>query len=1076
MWIVRLALRRPYTIAVAVIFLFLVGFLSLSSMLVDIFPAIDIPVVNVLWNYPGLSATDVERRVVFLSERSFSTSVNGISKIESTAIPGVGLLKIYFEPGTDIGSAIAQISAAASTAVRSMPPGMTPPLILQFNATNVPVAQLTLFSDTLPEETLFDYALNFLRVKLYTLPGLSLPAPYGGKQRGINVDINPQALQAKGMSPSNVVEALQQSNIILPAGTARIGGYEYSISMNSSPDTVADFNKIPIRVVNGAIVTIGDVAKVSDSFADQTNIVRVNGKRSSYLNILKKASASTLDVINNVKKFLPELQALAPPGYKMRMDFDQSVFVNAAIGSVLHEALISGILVSLMILLFLGSWRSVIIVCTSIPAAICFAIIGLKMTGHSINIMTLGGLSLAIGMLVDDATVEVENIHRNRAMGKPLTKAILDGAQQIALPAIMATLAICIVFFPVILLTGPARFLFIPMALSVVFSMLASYVLSRTLVPLLSRMLLVSEPHSDSEHGGMFPKFNLMFEKLTAKYTGLLSLMLKYRSFTLWSALAFLIISFMIPFIVGTDFFPTADTGLMKLHYRAVAGTRIEETEKQVEEVESIIRSIVPDEELLTINSNIGMPLFFNLGFVPTENVGGMDAEISVALKPDHHSVDGYKKKIREALVQAFPAATTFFQPADIVNQVLNFGLSSPIDVQFEYPDVMKSYEYAKILMPKMKAIPGLEDMALKQVFNYPNIKMNVDRLRAAQVGITQRDVANSMLISLSSSALVSPSYFLNPANNVNYLVAVKTPMLHLSKIDDLLATPVTSQGANPLQSNLSSTYSSASPSRLTGSPTQRLGNLTTLESVQTMNSINHQNVQRVVNIMASAEGRDLGSVINDIKKQIKSLGDLPTGMHISIRGQGEVMNLAFSQLGLGMVIAILLVYLLMVILFQSWMDPFIVIVAVPGALCGILWMLLLTGTTINVESFMGAIMAVGIASSNSILMVSFANEVRLEKGLSPLEAALEAGRTRIRPVLMTALAMVIGMMPAALALGEGGEQTAPLGRAVVGGLFVATIVTLFIVPVVYSLLRVKMPSKHQLDENLKNEEEGKMP
>jgi multidrug efflux pump subunit AcrB len=595
MWIVKFALRRPYTIAVSVILLFLVGILALNTMLIDIFPTIDIPVVAVLWAYPGLPAEDMEKRVIFLSERAFSTTVNGISNIESSAIPGVGTLRVYFEDGTDIGAAIAQISAVCGTAIRSMPPGITPPLILQYNASNVPVAQLTLFSDTLPETTLFDYGLNFIRLQLFTIPGLATPAPYGGKQRQINIDVNPALLQAKGLSPESVVDALTASNIILPAGTARIGNYEYNILLNSSPATVADFNKIPIKVVNGAALTIGDVATASDGFADQTNIVRVNGKRAAYLNILKKSGSSTLAVIAALKRKVPEILALAPKGFNVRVDFDQSVFVQAAISGVLREALVSGILVSLMILLFLGSWRSVIIVCTSIPAAICAAIIGLKFTGNSINIMTLGGLSLAIGMLVDDATVEVENIHRNRGLGKPLTVAILDGASQIALPAIMATLAICIVFFPVVLLTGPSRFLFVPMALSVVFSMMASYLLSRTLVPLLSRMLLVSEPHEaapkdgHAAHAGMFPKFNIAFDKMTDWYLGILDLLLKYRGFTLWTALVFVLITFLIPFFAGTDFFPSADTGIMKLHYRAASGTRIEETEQQVAKAEELI-------------------------------------------------------------------------------------------------------------------------------------------------------------------------------------------------------------------------------------------------------------------------------------------------------------------------------------------------------------------------------------------------------------------------------------------------------------------------------------------------------
>jgi multidrug efflux pump subunit AcrB len=1108
MWIVYLALRRPYTIAVSVILLFLSGFLCLRTMPVDIFPAINIPVVGVIWAYPGLSALDMERRVNFITERAFSTTVGGIKNIESTAIPGIGFLRVYFEDGTDIGEAIAQVSATTSFIVRGMPPGMTPPVILKFNASNVPVAQLTMYSNSLKEEQLFDYGLNFLRIKLFTIPGLSIPAPYGGKSRQINIDVDPEALQANGISPEDIVVALNTSNVILPAGSARIGNLEYSIELNSSPDSVEGFNKIPIKVVNGAPLTLGDVAKVADSFADQTNLVTVNGKRSSYLNLLKKADASTLDVVNAVKKLLPSLEALAPKGFHMRLDFDQSVFVKSAITGVVREAIVSGILVALMILLFLGSWRSVIIVCISIPAAICTAIIGLKLTGNTINIMTLGGLSLAIGMLVDDATVEVENIHRNRALGKPLTVAILDGAQEIALPAIMATLAICIVFFPVILLTGPARYLFIPMALSVVISMMASYVLSRTLVPLLSRMMLVNEsvhdlvspedikaanpkiaahavqghahtaaekPHAASPHEKhkIFLVFESYFEKLLVRYSEILDFLLMHRSFALWTALGFVLISMIIPFFAGTDFFPQTDTGLMKLHYRAPVGTRIEETERQIQTVEKIIRKIIPEDELVTVNAMLGVPISYNLAFVQTDNVGGMDAEVMIALSPDHHPTVRYMKEIRKQLAVEFPASYAYFQPADIVNQVLNFGLSAPIDIQIENNDINQSYDIAQILMKKIKGIAGVEDVALKQVFNYPSLRMNVDRVKAAQLGIRQTDVANSMLISLSSSSVVSPSFFLNPQNSVNYTVAVKTPLANLSHVEDLLNTPITKSAGGILESSLTS--GNSSNSLIPSSGTQRLGNLADLVSQTTLESVSHSSVQRVVNVTASAEGRDLGSVTHDIQKAIDSLGTLVPGMKIKVRGQGEVMNLAFHQLGLGLIISILLVYLLMVVLFQSWMDPLIIMVAVPGALCGILWILLLTGTTINVESFMGAIMAVGIAASNSILLVSFANEVRLSKNMSPLEAAAEAGKTRLRPVLMTALAMMIGMMPAALALGEGGEQNAPLGRAVIGGLFVATLVTLFIVPVVYSLLRKELPTKHLLDERLREESEGRI-
>lgn len=1068
MWIVRFALRRPYSIAVLCILLFLGGILSIREMLIDIFPAIDIPVVAMIWNYPGLSAENVEKRVTLYSERSVTTTVNGVSKIESTSIPSTGAVQIYFQPGTDIGAAIAQISSSASSALRLMPPGMQPPVIIRSNASSVPVAQITISSNTIPEEQLFDYGLNFIRLRLFTVPGLATPAPYGGKARQINIDVNPSMLDAKGLSTSDVLNALTSSNIILPAGSARIGTFDYDVALNSSPEAVAEFKKIPVKVLGPQVITIGDVADVSDAFADQVNIVRVNGRRATYLNILKKADSSTLTVVDQTRALLPQIQKNAPPGMNLKMDFDQSVFVRSAIMSVLREALISSTLVSLMILLFLGSWKNVLVVCTSIPLAILAAIIGLKFTGNSINIMTLGGLSLAIGMLVDDATVEVENIHRNRMLGLPLTRAILVGAQQIALPAIMATLAICIVFFPVVLITGPAKYLFTPMALSVVLSMMASYVLSRTLVPVLSRMLLASDDHHGQGAGHepeRFPRFAKAFQQLEDAYGGLLKKFLANRTFILWSALGCFVITMMSLFVIGRDFFPVSDTGLMKIHFRAPPGTRIEETEKLIAGVEERIRTIVPKEELETINSMVGIPTFFNMAFVPTDNVNGADAEVFVALNENHHATGPYIKRIRQDLKENFPGSTIYFQPADIISQVLNFGVSAPIDVQIEGSDVRKTYPIAQRLIEKMKTIPGAADVTLKQGFDYPTLQLDVDRVRAAQMGVSQRDVANSMLISLSGSSTVAPSFYLNPANNVNYPVVVKVPQRKISSVDELLMTPITSSGSvGPVPTALLG--------QLPQAQNQRLGNMVTMSPRSGMSSISHNNVQRVLDVTANVEDRDLGSVTSRLEKEIASLGELPLGVRIVVRGQGEVMNSSFQSLGLGLIIAIFLVYLLMVVLFQSWLDPFIVVIAVPGALIGILWMLLLTGTTINVSSFMGSIMAVGIASSNSILLVSFANELRVEKGVNALEAAWEAGRTRLRPILMTACAMILGMLPAALALGEGGEQNAPLGRAVIGGLLVATLVTLFIVPIVYSLVRTEMPTKHQLDEQLQREEE----
>jgi len=1076
MWLVRLALRRPYTIAVSCLLVMLLGVLSLTRMQVDIFPVINIPVVAVVWNYPGLSAQDMERRVVLISERGYSTTVNGISRIESRSISGIGLLKVYFQPGTDIGAAIAQISSVSSTILRIAPPGITPPSVIQFNATNVPVAQLTIFSNTLPEQQLYDYGLNFIRVRLFTIPGLSTPAPFGGKERQIIVDINPQALAAKGLSAGDVVSALQASNVILPAGDARIGSTDYIVQLNSSPDTVAQFRQIPIKVVGSAPVLLGDVAKVSDSFAEQRAIVHVNGKRATYLAILKHSDASTLAVVEATREALPLIKASAPQGMELKIDFDQSVFVRGPIMGVVREAILSSILVSLMILVFLGSWRSVIVVCTSIPLAIFTAIIGLNLSGDTINIMTLGGLALAIGMLVDDATVEIENINRNFDMDKPITVAILDGASQIAVPAIVATLAICIVFFPVVLLSGAARYLFTPMALAVVLAMLASYLLSRTLVPTLSRILF--EGHRESDHAKEEPKGiggrlnrrrERAFERLQSAYGSVLELVLHHRVFAMCVFVLLFGVTAVLPFLVGSDFFPSVDVGLMQLHFRAPIGTRLENTEKLLAQVEGRIRQIIPADEVDTINDMQGIPTSYNLAFVPTDNVGDMDAEILIALKPKHHPTDGYMQQIREQLPREFPGSSFYFQSADIVSQVLNFGVPSPVDIQVEGPNLDQSYQIAQQLQEEIRKVPGAVDVHIKQAIRYPALRINVDRERAAQLGLTEQSVANSMLISLSSSSLIAPSYFLNPANNVNYVVAVRIPPERFDSVDTLMSTPLSLPG-------------SAAPLQLAGTPQtqpipqpqyETLSNVSRVVPDSVPAEVNHYTVQRVIDINTNIQGRDLGSVVSGIQKKIDALGKLPQGTRVTVHGQYEVMNQSFRSLLLGLILAIVLVYLLIVVLFQSWKDPFIIMIAVPGALVGILWMLALTGTTINVESLMGSIMAVGIATSNSILLVSYANDARVERNISPLEAALEAGKTRLRPVLMTALAMIIGMIPMALALGEAGEQNAPLGRAVIGGLLVATVVTLFIVPVVYSLLRKDFPTRHLLDEKFAAEARG---
>jgi multidrug efflux pump subunit AcrB len=1080
MWIVRLALRNPYSVAVFAALILILGVMSIGSMLIDIFPVIDLPVVGVVWNYPGLSPEEMERRVVLLSERAMSTTVSGIVRIESESMPGIGNIRAYFEPTVPIGSAVAQISAVSETILRFLPPGMTPPAILPFNASNVPVAQLTVTSKTVPEEKLYDYATNFIKLRLLTIPGLASPAPYGGKVREINVDVDPALATSKGVSAEDIANTLVASNLIIPAGTARIGQLQYNVITNSSPLEVKEFNEIPVKVVAGRPVLLGEVSHVSDSYADQTQVVRINGVRGTYLNILKKAESSSIRVVDGLRKLLPVIKAVAPPGMDMKVDFDQTVFVRAAVSSVVREAMISGFLVSLMVLFFLGSWRSVIIVVTSIPLSIFASIVFLKMTGQSLNLMTLGGLALAVGMLVDDATVEIENINRNNETASSVTVAILRAASQIALPAIVSTLAICIVFFPIGLLTGPAKFLFTPMAEAVVFAMLASYVLSRTLVPVLARLLIkdhrtLTEEEKNAKKSWLAEKgerFNEWRENwlhhVQERYGKFISVFMHHRMFSLAIFALLFCLTAIIPFtIVGSDFFPASDAGLMKLHFRAPNGMRIENAEQVIQKVEERIKDIIPAKELETINSTIGPPVYYNYSFVPSDNVSPMDAEILISLKADHQPVDEYTRKIRASLTKNFPGSQIYFQSADMVNQVLNFGLSAPIDIQIEAPEIDDSYKYAKNIRDQIKKIPGAVDVNIKQEFNYPTLLLNVDRVRAAELGIQQRDVASSLLVSLSSTSLFAPTYYVNPRNNVNYNVAVKVPLQKIASTSDLLLTPITSATQNPI----TSPGLLPSPLDVPQAPTQTVGNLGQLVTETQLNEISHLNGQRVVDVTAAPEDRDLGAVIREINQVLDKLQPLPKGVFIHVRGQYEVMKEAFTKLGLGIILAAVLVYLLMVTLFQSWLDPFVIMAAVPGALIGILWMLAFTGTTLNVESLMGTIMAVGIAVSNSNLLVVFANEIRIEKNLSAAEAAIEAGKTRLRPVFMTALAMILGMIPMALAFGEGGEQNAPLGRAVIGGLIVATGTTLFIVPILYAVLRTELPSKYVLQEHFKQQE-----
>jgi len=1073
--LVRVALRRPYTMAVTALLIMLMGAISVTRMIVDIFPNIDIPVVYVAWSYNGLNAEDMERRVVLVSERAYSTTVNGIERIESLSIPGQGILKIYFQQGADIGAAIAQISAQSNAVLRIAPPGMQPPNIIQFNASNVPVVQVTLNSRTLAEQMLSDYANQFLRLRLFTIPGLSIPGAFGGKNRQIIVEVDSGKASSKGLSQMDVVNAMGTTNVIVPAGIARLGPNEYNIQLNSSPKIVDQFNFLPVGVRDGIPVLLGDIATVSDSFAQQTNIVRINGQRASFLPILKNSTASTLTVVNAVKAMLPELQAIAPEGMELAMDFDQSVFVRSAVENVVKEALLASLLVSLMILIFLGSWRNTLIVALSIPLSIFAGIAGLYMAGQTINLMTLGGLALAIGMLVDNATVVMENIHRNQTLGKSVTVAILDGSAEVIQPLTVATLCICIVFFPVVFLVGPARFLFIPLAITVVLAMLASYILSFTVVPALARQLLRDEHHhADGEKVGwgrrMASAFDRGFERVKNGYADLLGGILVRRKFVLGCFGVFFAITGALVPIVGTDFFPTADVGILKLHVRAPKGFRLEGTEEIMIKVEDRIRETIPKTELRSVNHTIGVPGALNLAFVPSDNVSGADGEMLISLNKPHRPSEYYRKQLRERLEHDFPGVTFYFQTADIVSQVLNFGLPAPIDIQIQDQNFTRSYEIGQRILQMVRRIPGLVDPRITQILDFPTLQIDVDRQRAARLGVAQRDVANNMLASLSGSSSISPTYYLNPQNGVNYTVAVVTPVEKMTTVADILNFP-----ANPPTNNINPIIAQAIPTTLPSAQVTRLSDIASVRPGSTMNSINHYTIQRVIDVAANVEGRDLGSVAAEINKVIAEVQkDLPSTVKITLRGQNEVMETSFRLLGFGLLLAIILVYMVLVILFQSWIDPFIIMMAVPAALLGIIWTLTLTGTTINVMSLMGAIMAVGISVSNSILVVAFANDLRSRnESLSPFDAVIESGKTRLRPVLMTALAMIMGMIPMALGLGDAGEQNAPLGRAVIGGLVFATLATLLLVPIFYTLLRKNPPALHTLDQRFAAEAAG---
>ncbi|MEI9938459.1 MAG: efflux RND transporter permease subunit [Pseudomonadota bacterium] len=1101
MWLVNLALRRPYSVATLCLVILMMGVLSIFRMKTDVLPAVNIPVVVVVWNYSGLSAQDMESRVVLVAERGYSTSVDNIDHIESESINGIGLIKLYMAGDADIGAAIGQVTAQSMQSLRFMPTGMQPPSILQFNASNVQVAQITMSSNLLSAQEMFDYATQFLRLKLFTIEGMQLPPPYGGSGRQVAIDLDPFKLASKQLSPQDVVNAILASNVILPAGISRMGGHEYDISINGSPVDYASFNRVPVKVVNGRTVYVGDVAHAHDGYGNLFNTVHVNGRRAVYLAVLKKSNASTLAIVDATRDMLPSLKAAAPEGLELKLDFDQSTFVRAAINGVLRESLISAALVALMVFGFLGSWRSVIIVCTSIPLAVLCSVIGLSLSGMTLNLMTLGGLALSIGMLVDDATVEVENIHRNRVHEKRLAVAILDSASQVATPALATTLTICIVFFPVVMLTGPAKFLFIPLALGVVIAMVASYLLSRTLVPAMAHLLMKKEEvhGAEGEQGrnsrtpgetapkrkpGRLARLNAwrdrQFERLEDAYESALRVALSQRALVLGSFFVLLVASGFLARVVGLDFFPNVDTGQMKLHLRAPPGMRLDDTEVLAARVQDEIRKIIPTDELETINDNIGAPISINLGYIATDNVNSGDADILIALTPKHHPSEGYIERMRRELPVKFPGTSLYFQSADVISQVLNFGTSAAIDVQIQGRDLEHNYQLAQKIKARVSRIPGAVDVHIPQVTNHPELRVNVDRERAAQLGLAEKDVASSLLTSLTGSSLVSPSFFVDPKTNVNYSVVVQTPFTDIDSVNALLATPIV--GSVPTANANSASPGTPGALEQSGDSLQSalsapgqapyLGSIATILPNVNRSVINHYTAYPIVEVQCGVGGRDLGAVASDIQRIVDDEKKLPKGTEIHIRGQSEQMFRSFGRLALGLILAIALVYLLLATLLQSWLDPLIIMIAIPGALIGVLWMLMVTGTTINVESLMGTIMVVGIAVSNSNLLVNFANDLRgdKERKVSAVDAAVEAGKTRLRPVLMTAIAMLLGMLPMALALGEGGEQNAPLGRAVIGGLLVATFVTLFAVPIVYSLLRKAPPRKQTMDAEFEKE------
>ncbi|SEF57374.1 Multidrug efflux pump subunit AcrB [Bryocella elongata] len=1078
MWLVRVALQRPYTFIVMSLLIAGLGISSVFTMPIDIFPPINIPVVSVIWTYNGISPDDMANRIVTISERAMTTTVNDIEHIESRSYAGVAVIRVYFQPTANVEMGVAQVTAVSQTLLRQFPPGTFPPLIVKYDASSVPILQLGIDSNTLTEQQLADYAQNFIRVDLSSVPGAAVPLPYGGKTRSIMVDANPQAMYAYRVSASDISSALTNQSPILPAGTIKMGTKEYLVRTNSSPSVVQEFNMIPVKSIDGATVYLKDVAHVRDGFQVQTNIVRQDGQRGALLTVLKNGSTSTLSIVSNVRERLPLILAGLPKTLQIKPIFDQSVFVRAAVSDVVREASIAAALTGVMILLFLGSLRSTMIVCISIPLSILSSILILHTLGETINVMTLGGLALAVGILVDDATVEIENTNRNIAMKKPIVKAILDGAEEIATPTLIATLSICIVFIPVFLLSGAAKFLFTPLAMAVVFAMLTSYFLTRTLVPTLMHYLMkpevprIERPEDAPARPGdgriwkTHKAFNHRFEEGRGKYLELLRWCTQHRASFIAIYGAIVLASLLLVLVVGRDFFPSVDAGEIRLHLRAPAGTRIEETEVLFGNVEGEIRKIIPADKLDTILDNIGLPASgINLAFSDTATVGDGDGDILIAMKDGQPSA-AYEPLIRNMLRKKFPDCVEFFQPADITTQILNFGLAAPIDVQVGGRDNDGDYKIAKAIRDDISRLPGTTDVNVFQEPNYPEVDVAVDRVKAQQAGLTQRDVVGSMLVSLSASGQLSPNQWVDPKNGVSYPILVQTPQYKLDSMSDLSQTPITSSSGSPytavpragtLQAPSGGSLAYGNPGAVNNS-TELLGNLATFQRSVSLEAIDHYSIRPVYDVLVTPDRRDLGSVASAVQEIIqRHRAQLPGGSTITLRGQVQTMNDSFTRLGIGILCAMMLVYLLMAVNFQSWVDPLIVLSTIPSALAGILWMLFLTRTTLSVPSLMGTLMTIGVATSNAILVVTFANDEQTA-GKLPLEAAVSAGHVRMRPVIMTATAMILGMLPMALAFGQGGEQNAPLGRAVIGGLLFVTVSNLLFVPVVYSYLRTTPP------------------